>query len=220
MRVAFFDVAGTVATGEPWRYMLKHPQIDKRQVRMIYARFLPFWLGKRVGIVSDVLFRDRWVREMARLLKGWSRAQIDMLFDWILNDNMQNDFFPVIVERIRQHKQNGEGVVLVSGVFDGLGERFAAQVGADAAVGSRLRYQNEMCSGAIDGKIVAGEEKVAVIRHYLQTYHLPTDLSQHYAYADSYSDLPMLSAVGNAFAVYPEDALKAVAVARGWTIID
>lgn len=220
MQVAFFDIGGTVVKGEPWTYMVKHPQINKAQVRLAYVRLWPLWIAKRVGLMTDVLFRDYWLREMAWLLKGWSRAQTDALFDWILKDNMQDDFFPAILERIRQHKRNGERVVLVSGVFDVIAEHFARYVDADSAIGTKLSYENGVCTGKLAGITIAGDEKVTVILRYLQDNGLPTDLSQHYAYADSYSDLPMLSAVGHPVAVYPESQLRTVAVSRGWTMIE
>jgi HAD superfamily hydrolase (TIGR01490 family) len=219
MNVAFFDIGGTLVKGEPWRYMVKHPCINQVKVKLAYARFMPFWMARRLGLSDDVVIRDRLMRQLAWLLKGLSRTETDTLFDWVVYDNMQQDFFPAVVERIRQHQQNGERVVLVSGIFDVLVKRFAAYVGADDSIGTTLAYQNDVCTGKLTGDTIAGEQKVQVIRHYLQQNGLPTDLSQHYAYADSYSDLPMLSAVGHPVAVYPEAQLLTIAVSRGWTML-
>ena len=46
------------------------------------------------------------------------------------------------------------------------------------------------------------------------------DLALCTAYSDSVSDLPFLEAVGTAVAVNPEKHLRAVAVARGWRIVE
>jgi phosphoserine phosphatase len=46
------------------------------------------------------------------------------------------------------------------------------------------------------------------------------DLGRCYAYSDSVTDVPMLEAVGNPHAVNPDRALRRVAVARGWPVLD
>ena len=46
------------------------------------------------------------------------------------------------------------------------------------------------------------------------------DLAASYAYSDSVTDLPMLEAVGHAFAVNPDKALRKEAAARDWEVLD
>lgn len=40
------------------------------------------------------------------------------------------------------------------------------------------------------------------------------------AYSDSYSDVPMLSVVGRAFAVHPDAQLRKLASMYGWAVLD
>jgi hypothetical protein len=44
------------------------------------------------------------------------------------------------------------------------------------------------------------------------------DLSESFAYSDSYTDLPMLEAVGHPVVVNPDRVLAAVARERGWMV--
>jgi hypothetical protein len=46
------------------------------------------------------------------------------------------------------------------------------------------------------------------------------DLDECFAYSDSYTDLPMLNAVGNPRAVNPDSDLRAVAIERNWAVLD
>ena len=46
-----------------------------------------------------------------------------------------------------------------------------------------------------------------------------TAASHSYAYADSYTDLPLLEWVGHAVAVYPDDELATHAQSQGWETI-
>ncbi|MGH2808925.1 MAG: HAD family hydrolase, partial [Actinomycetota bacterium] len=47
---------------------------------------------------------------------------------------------------------------------------------------------------------------------------LDIDLDGSFAYTDSTTDLPMLSAVGHPVAVNPDRALRRLAIERGWAI--
>ena len=46
------------------------------------------------------------------------------------------------------------------------------------------------------------------------------DLDQSFAYADSHSDLPMLSCVGNPVAVSPDVPLMRAAGRNGWSVVE
>ena len=59
----------------------------------------------------------------------------------------------------------------------------------------------------------------------VQTCALPIwwegfDLDKCYAYSDSASDLPMMSAVGHPVAVNPDGALERHARQHGWPVVD
>jgi alcohol-forming fatty acyl-CoA reductase len=61
-----------------------------------------------------------------------------------------------------------------------------------------------------------GEARAAWLRRYAQQEGV--DLRHSYAYADSYSDLPLLRAVGNPVAVSPDSSLYRFARRRRWPI--
>ena len=53
----------------------------------------------------------------------------------------------------------------------------------------------------------------------MQRFLASDDLSGVHGYADSYSDVPMLTAVGSPVATYPDDQLRAHALTQGWAIL-
>jgi len=63
---------------------------------------------------------------------------------------------------------------------------------------------------------LVGEARAAWLRRYAQQEGV--DLRHSYAYADSYSDLPLLRAVGNPVAVSPDSSLYRFARRRRWPI--
>jgi HAD superfamily hydrolase (TIGR01490 family) len=220
-KAAFFDVAGTVITGNPWRYVLSHPGLPRNQVRLAYIPLFSWYGLKKAKLISDTRFRHHWIKGVGGLFKGWTRDRVEAVFGEVAESSRAaGEFVDPVLQIVQQHRQDGVRVVLVSGLFDGIVKAYAAAVGADAGIGSPLEFDGDRCTGRIAGPTIGGPTKLDAIRAYLQREGLALDLKQHYAYADSYSDVPMLSAVGTAVATNPEPELRAVAVERGWRIID
>ncbi len=189
------------------------------QIRLLKTRVLPVYLGQKIGLVSDVIFRDRWIIGMARIMKGWSQEQGRAVFDWVVNNQMAGQFREDVLTRLGEHKQKGDRVVLVSGMFDTWGQAFARRVGAYAVLGSKLAYENGVCTGKVVGNAVVGPRKLDAIHGYLEANGFSSDLSSCYGYADSFSDVSLLEAVGHGVATHPDEELSAVAEERGWEIL-
>ncbi len=188
------------------------------QIRLLKTRVLPVYLGQKLGLVSDVIFRDRWIVGMARIMKGWSQEQARVVFDWVVNE-MAGQLREDVLTRLGEHKQKGDQVVLVSGMFDAWGQAFARRVGAYGVLGSKLAYENGVCTGKLVGKAVVGPRKLDAIHGYLAANGFSSDLSSCYGYADSFSDVSLLEAVGHGVATYPDEELRVVAEKRGWEIL-
>ncbi|NWF68754.1 MAG: HAD-IB family hydrolase [Chloroflexi bacterium] len=214
-RIVFFDVEGTLVSNNTWRTLIKHPQLGRWRVRRAFVEGTLWWLLGRARVIDDTRFRHLWVMAMARLFAGWDTARIRALFTWVANNV---DYRQDVVERLKQHKRDGDQVVLVSGVFDEGVKAFAKHLGADEGLGTGLAYVNGLCVGRISGASCAGERKLDFIQAYLRA-NGGAELSESYAYADSYSDAAMLGAVGHPVATYPEDELRALALKRGWTVL-
>lgn len=217
--IAFFDIAGTILAGNPWRSFLQHPRIDRRRIWLAYVRIAPVVLGRKLRLMTDTAFRHYWIIAMAHLLKGMSRAETRTIFEFVVREQMKDHDRHAVLARLKQHKANGDHVVLVSGLFDEMTQAFADYVGADAGIGSRLAYQEEICTGQITGPTCGGPVKLDFIRSYLQANGFDTDLSACHGYADSYSDHPLLEAVGHPTATFPDAELAALARRREWDII-
>ena len=217
-RLALFDVDGTLVPANTWATLLAYPRLGSAAKRKVMLRVLPVWLAGKLKLSDDDAFRQCWVRAVAGLLGGWSRAETNALFDWVASKGMAGAFRVEIVARLRRHMERGDTVILVSGMYAELVAAFARQVGAQAGVGSNLLYDGDTCTGKVDGPGCIGPHKLTFIRQYLATHALEADWASSSAYADSYSDVPMLSAVGSPVATYPEPVLYQYATAKGWEI--
>ncbi|HEX3051015.1 MAG TPA: HAD-IB family hydrolase [Aggregatilineaceae bacterium] len=214
---ALFDIDGTLTTGgDVWGVLLK--QISRSRKRRLYAMALPHYALSQVGIVSEAKFRDRWVRLMAGLMKSWSEEQVLSIYEQITNRVLLPALRKDVINILKQHQSQGHPVILVSNMFEGIVQRFATAIGADAGLGSRVAMHNGHCTGRIEGLTCSGERKVIAAREYLSRVYPHISVEQCAGYGDSRSDIGFLSNVGCPVAVYPDTALRLVAQTRSWQI--
>jgi phosphoserine phosphatase len=90
-------------------------------------------------------------------------------------------------------------------------------LGIEETVGTPLAARSGRYTGACRPPVCQGAGKVLRLEAHLGGDSIAW--SRSYAYADSYTDLPLLERVGHAVAVYPDDELAAYARSRGWEII-
>lgn len=214
-RMVFFDIEGTLVSNNTWKAIISHPDVAQWRVRRAYAEVLPAWLLARVRLIDDVRFRHFWVMAMAKLFYGWTQTKVDEFSNWISN---HVEYHADVVEKLRQHKRDGDTVVLVSGIFEDSAKQFAVHLGADDGIGTKLAFEQGICTGKIASACCAGAHKLDFIRAYLQHKDTQANMQECYAYADSFSDAAMLSAVGHPVATYPEAELRTLAINRGWTV--
>lgn len=218
--LAFFDVAGTLVVGNPWRGLLHTDKIARARVYGMYPFTLPPWFAKKLKLIPDTTFRQIWIRQMAWLLRGMSRDEVQAVFDWIAQDYMAASYRQDVVARLRQHKADGDTVILISGMFTEMTQAFANYLGADVGLGTVLGFDvRGYCTGRIVGDGCAGPLKVETLERYLREQALDPTRHETYAYADSFSDVPLLALADYATATYPDSGLAAVVAERGWATI-
>jgi len=219
MTVVFSDVGGTVFQGAPWGHLRAHPTWNKNRATLEFAKFLPTYLGSRIGIFSETHMRQRWLAGMASVLKGLSRDDLRTMYSETINGAMQTFYRQDVVTRLQEHKANGDTVILVSGIFTELVILLAENIGIDGALGTRMEFNNNVATGNLVGIPCVGPQKIEYIKQYIAENHPTVDLADCYGYADSYSDRALLSAVGHGIATYPDDDMRQVAHANNWEIM-
>jgi phosphoserine phosphatase len=108
---------------------------------------------------------------------------------------------------------------LVSGAFAPLLEMIAGRLGVPHAIGTPLEVHSGRYTGRIIEPLCQADGKLKRVDAYFATRGLSVDWAASFAYADQDIDLPLLGRVGNAVAVYPDQALLAHARAQGWPVV-
>jgi HAD superfamily hydrolase (TIGR01490 family) len=213
---AFFDLDKTVIAKSSAlafaRPFLAGGLITRRTVvRNAYAQFL-YQVG---GADHDQMERMR--DYLSALVTGWNVQQVRDIVAETLHELIVPVVYREATALIAGHHAAGRDVVIVSSSGCEVVEPIGAMLGADRVVATRMAIRDGAYTGEIEFYAYA-ENKAVAMRELAEQHGY--DLTTSYAYSDSFTDLPMLEAVGRPHAVNPDRPLRREAVARGWPVLD
>ena len=212
---AFFDVDGTIVSTT-----IVHYYVQFRSC-LLPSFVRPFWIAWfALKVVYyfflDKVSRTRFNRVFYRNYRGLNAEKVKQLADEQFETYVRSKLFPAAVDRIRDHQNRGDLVVLVTGSLDFIIQPLADYLQADAALTVQLEETHGKFTGELTTPPLGETEKVRVIQTFVEQHNV--DLGASYGYGDSRADLPMLQCVGNPIVVNPSKGLRAVAIESGWEI--
>jgi fatty acyl-CoA reductase len=160
--------------------------------------------------------RDRgdFLRTFFRRYEGASVEGLQRLIDGNVTEFMLQKASAAAIRRVREHRAAGHRTILITAAAEPFIRPLAPLF--DLLIGAELEVRDGRYTGFMSQPPLVGEARAAWLRRYAQQEGV--DLRHCYAYADSYSDLPLLRAVGNPVAVSPDSALYRHARRRRWPI--
>lgn len=219
MRVAIFDFDGTVYEKETYQIMMdhlkRHPRYHKRY-KAFFRAILPPYIGHKMKIYPRDKMRARSMMLYLHALEDFTVEELDLFFEEIAN-KMGKDFNSEVISRLHEHAADGYRILLVSGAFTPLLHYATKGLPFDQVIGTNIPLHNRILSTQTPLHHVQGEKKNEQIKIALGDEVI--DWENSYAYADSFSDLPVLELVGKPIAVHPDQKLKSIAQKRQWEII-
>ncbi len=169
-------------------------------------------------------FGETWLlmqpaRLASRASGGWSTATVDTAMR-AAADELATMLLPGAVKAIEEHRAAGRLLVMATTSPRPFVEPFAERLGFDATVATRwVRADGpdgEVFTGRMDGPFVWGRTKADAVAEWASERNV--DLSESWAYSDSYFDASLLAAVGHPVAVNPDTQLRITATIRGWPV--
>ncbi len=214
---AFYDVDGTLVKTNVIHayayYAVNLPSLSDRIGRALrLAAALPIY-----GLAESInrkTFNDLFYKNY----EGISEDRLIALGQELFDNVIRRSIFPRAKELVDRHKEAGVHQVLVTGALDFSMAPLARYLGVDLMKANELEYRDGFAVGTVKQPLLAGPTKAQWIHRYARANDI--DLNQSFAYADSYSDYPMLSLVGRPCAVNPDRKLRLAAKAFDWPIMD
>jgi len=185
--------------------------INRRSVlRSAYAQFVFASSG------ADQDQMDKMRRYLAQLVTGWDVDVVRQSVAETLHTIIDPLVYEEAVQLIEEHQEAGRDVIIVSASGSEIVEPIGSMLGADHVIATKLVEQDGKYTGEIEF-YAYGENKATAMQDLAD--ELGYDLERSYAYSDSETDAPMLSIVGNPFAVNPDKSLRRIAEEEGWPIL-
>lgn len=212
---AFFDVDRTLLAGASGLYLARpfrrRGLLTARQVARTMIIQLAF-----AARGSDHEQLDRFSDGVRELMRGWDRDLVVQTVEEELERCVKPMVFQEALDRIARHKAQGHQVFAVSATMEEIVEPLAELLGLNGAVASRMAVVDGKFTGEIE-LANHGAAKADRLRAFAEERGI--DLAASCAYSDSITDAEFLRAVGRAYAVNPDKALRRLAEDEGWGVL-
>lgn len=214
---AFYDMDGTlIKTNVVHAYAYyalnaKHLRDRVGKTATLLASLPMYWLADKV---DRKFFNETFYRNY----EGFSEDRLVILGEDLFEDLIRPNIFPGALSLVQRSKEQGHRQVLITGAIEEAARPLAEYLGFDDLIANRLEYKDGIATGRLYKPFIAGANKALLVRRYGEAHDL--DLDRSFAYADSGSDLPMLSVVGYPCAVNPDFRMRTTARAYDWPILD
>jgi HAD superfamily hydrolase (TIGR01490 family) len=211
MKLALFDIDGTLVRGSSerlfWLYLAMRGRQGPRQI-LAYLLFLIRYLPTG-GIHT--------IKKNKAYLSGLRADEVATLARDFVHTRLIKRLNEPAVQRLKQHLQRRDFVVLLSGTLEPIARALADYLGV-RRVCATLCSERHGCFLPQPPEIHPfGAAKLSLAKQLAD--QLDLDLTQASAYGDSGHDVFLLEAVGHPVAVCPDQALLNAANANDWEII-
>jgi fatty acyl-CoA reductase len=210
---AVFDLEGTIVNSNVvesylWARLATMPRSGWLPELADLARCAPRYL------YAERRDRGELLRAFLRRYAGARADELRALVTEVLGDALLHRVMPEATRQIRRHRAAGHRTVLITGAVDLHVEPLSVLF--DEVVASRMHTRDGVLTGFLETPPLVDEARAAWLRNYARDHGLHLDRS--YAYADSYSDRPLLEAVGHPHVVNPDSQLFRYARRRRWVV--
>lgn len=216
MKLALFDLDHTlldIDSDYMWgEYLVRQQLVDETAFRAKNKAFYDQYIAGTLDATEYNEFVAHFLAQHTLAdLAAW-RA------DYIATDVRPN-MRPQGIAAIEKHRDAGHAVVIISATNSFIVDAIAAEFGVltDHVIATQLEKKDTGYTGKVAGQPNFKDGKIKNLHAWLAD---KPDVTDSWGYSDSINDLPLLTFATTAYAVTPDDKLKAHADASGWDVLD
>jgi phosphoserine phosphatase len=216
------DLDGTLATADVWRGVLvwvKEHHPSSAADRFVAQR-LPSVVLAKAGLLDQERFRARWYTDLARLLAGLSASSFAELASWVADEWLWPARRAAAVAEVQQalveaqSADPGARLVVATGAYQQIADRFARRLGADLALGTPVEVVDGRLTGRLAAAVQTGRQKASAVRSVVDGGVVAA------AFGDSIADIPMLQLARRPVVVAPDQPMRRAAQRLAWEVLD
>lgn len=187
MRLALFDLDGTVLRGNSWQ---EYFWWTVRSRPALAPRLLTRLGLRKAGIISAESLKAAALAP----LRGLDAPAVAALGRRIVAERLLVVVRPTARREIARARSEGCEPVLATGAFDFLAEALAAELGVNKVVCTRIDYADGKCLGRVAGREARGTVKAEAVRAFFSKREV--DWARSRAFSDDVEDAPLWALVG------------------------
>jgi len=212
--IALFDLDDTLLDGDSnhlWgRFLVERGVLEAAPFERLQARYDAEYRAGKIAFEEYLSFTAGPLRQRSsEELSAWQRQ--------FATQHAESALFPQAVALVDSHRRRGHALVLITATNRFFVEPFARVLGVHALLASELEQVDGCYTGRPLGEPCYREGKLRRFRAWLDAEGQAR--GETWFYSDSHNDIPLLEHVDNPVAVNPDAALRSLAEARRWPIL-
>jgi phosphoserine phosphatase len=210
--IVISDMMGTLTTGSPVLGLVSWVRAHQSRLRadLYMAGMLPSYFMAKAGWLDWQAWGQGLMVDSLTLVRDATPETLDQIAEWAVERDLWPERREDVLARLTEHARQGAQVYIASSVFEPTVAAFARRIGAQA-IGTPLEI--------VDGRLRLASDLVSSRRKIEQVLSRLGVDRVDMAYGDTAQDVPLLEYANHPVAVYPDEALKATALERGWEIL-
>lgn len=218
LRLALFDLDHTlipIDSDYEWgEFTITLGWCDRTEFKRRNTEFFEQYRAGTLDIHAYVRFATQAIREQGAVN---SIAAHDRFMGEVVHKVIKSQ----ALDLVRQHRAAGDELVIVTATNEFVTRPIADAFGVSELIAVELeRDAQGNLTGEIKGTPSAREGKVTRMEQWLAARNLGWDDVQTTFYTDSLNDLALLEKATFPVATNPDPRLRALAIERGWRILD
>ncbi|PXA85528.1 HAD-IB family hydrolase [Nostoc sp. 3335mG] len=218
--IAIYDMDRTITRTGTYTPFLVHAALHRAPWRLL---LLPFALTAMLGYVLKLMTRARLKEINQSLLLGRhiSREELAPLTASFAERVWQLNTLPGALRQIEEDRAAGRRLVLATASYRLYVEAIAARLHFDDVIATNsIIGIDARVTAKIDGENCYGPAKLRMIESWFKAEGIERGAVKVRFYSDHASDAPVMEWADEAFATNPSAKMRALAMKRGWPIVD
>ncbi len=218
--IAAFDFDGTSIQGNSPVLLVRHLWRDDLLRNRVVGKVGLWGLAYKLHLPQS----EAWVRgQVFTAFEGLPQADVDeylrLFYDEVIEG--QKRFRPRARAAMQELRQAGVEVVIVSATFGPIVRRAQQFEPIDVALCTEMATDaHGNYTRRVAGECIEGDAKVRELSRWANEKYGEGNWELSCAFGDHHSDIPLLSAALEGFAVSGDSALSRAARSRGWHALD
>jgi len=214
-RAAFFDLDRTLL-GDSSGLLIMDAMKERGMISDRDQSFAE--VGRRVfRFIGETRIGMEITRRSLSRIAGWSRSDLREAAARSI-EKLDAAVYSEARTLIQRHREHGDLVCIATSTGRDIVEPLADRLGVDMLIATEYEEDAQgVYTGNLIGKWLWGPDKADAVRAFADREGI--DLSESYAYSDSFYDRPLLEMVGHPRVVNPDPLLRGHALRKGWPVL-